>query len=441
MATVRRRRLGAGVGAAVVAGVLVAAAVADGQVQWQLQRNQSRTATTTALLRRTASLLRTTTASLRGFDAAGDTAQKSMAEVTAELASARQQLTRAQSGLSSGDIEVTSVASCASGVSRSASELQAGDQAQAVAALKTVAPVCENILDPGPGGPVYPFDFADPDVLLVHGTYYAYGTNSTAGNIQIMESTDLEHWTKEGDALPTLPSWATPGSTWAPGVISLKRTYLLYYTAAAAGSKTQCLSVATARRPAGPFVDTTKAPLECQPALGGSIDPSPYLGPSGLPYLAWKSIGGDGQPATIWAQALDRQGTALAAGHPTALLHPTEPWQGSVVEAPTMTEIGGSWFLFYSGNNWDSADYAIGVARCAGVLGPCMEPLAEPLLGSESNLEGPGGETVFEDAQGNLEMAFQAWMPGAVGYPHPRLLFIRPLTVVDGIPRLEPATG
>ena len=74
----------------------------------------------------------------------------------------------------------------------------------------------------GPGGglttemcirdSVYPFDFADPDVLVVRGTYYAYGTNSTAGNIQIMESSDLANWRKAGDALPTLASWASPGA-------------------------------------------------------------------------------------------------------------------------------------------------------------------------------------------------------------------------------------
>ena len=45
---------------------------------------------------------------------------------------------------------------------------------------------------------------------------------------------------------------------------------------------------------------------------------------------------------------------------------------------------------------------------------------------------------VFTDKQGQLQMAFQAWLPGAVGYPHPRLLFIRPLDVADGIPQVEP---
>jgi hypothetical protein len=71
------------------------------------------------------------------------------------------------------------------------------------------------------------------------------------------------------------------------------------------------------------------------------------------------------------------------------------------------------------------------------VLGPCVKAAAGPLLRSQSNFEGPGGASVFTDTQGNLEMAFQAWLPGAVGYPHMRLLFVRPLTVAAGIPRVQ----
>jgi hypothetical protein len=45
---------------------------------------------------------------------------------------------------------------------------------------------------------------------------------------------------------------------------------------------------------------------------------------------------------------------------------------------------------------------------------------------------------VFTDAQGRLEMVFDAWVPGAVGYPHSRLLFVRPLQMSAGVPGLAP---
>ena len=52
-------------------------------------------------------------------------------------------------------------------------------------------------------GLVYPFDFPDPDVIVVGRTYYAYATNSVAGNIQIIASSDLTHWVSVGNALPS----------------------------------------------------------------------------------------------------------------------------------------------------------------------------------------------------------------------------------------------
>jgi len=437
-ASVRSRRLVAGGALAVVVGVLVAGVVDDVQVQLRLHRSQGQVAATAALLNRTDALVSSAAASLRATDTGRAAAGRSLGQVTGEISSAQRLLSQSRTGMAARTVALVDVHSCAGGVSRSVAALQAGKQKQAVAALSSVAAACEGMLGSGDGGPVYPFDFADPDILVVKGTYYAYGTNSTDGNVQIMESTDLSHWAKAGDALPTLPSWAAPGYTWAPAVVHLKRSYVLYYTAALSGSRLPCVSVATARRPQGPFTDTTRGPLVCQRTLGGSIDPSPYLDGAGRPYLAWKSNGFGAQTAAIWAQALDPQGTALRGSGPSELLRPSRPWEGSVVEAPSMVTVNGTYDLFYSGNNWNSADYAIGVAHCAGVLGPCTTSLSGPLLGSQPNLEGPGGESVFTDAQGDLEMAFQAWLPGAVGYPHPRLLFIRPLAVTGGVPVVEP---
>ena len=105
-------------------------------------------------------------------------------------------------------------------------------------------------------------------------TYYAYATNSVAGNIQIISSSDLTHWTSVGNALPSLPGWAKPNETWAPSVARVNGTYLMYYTADFAPSGTQCVSVASASGPQGPFIDNSVLPLECQQSLGGSIDPS-----------------------------------------------------------------------------------------------------------------------------------------------------------------------
>jgi hypothetical protein len=433
---VKRRRLRVAAVVAAVVGLFVAGVIDDARVQLHLHHDNARLASSRVLLHHTTDQVAVSGTSLRATEAGRTATQKRLSQVTTELASTEQRLAQAETGAAAQNVQLSSVHDCAHGVNRSVAALQSGNQSLAVSDLSAVASVCEHILGAQTGGPVYPFDFADPFVLVAKGTYFAYGTNSTAGNIQIMQSSDLVHWKKAGDALPTLPPWAKSGDTWAPAVIRLKRSYVLYYTAATARGTVQCLSAATARRPQGPFRDTSKAPLECQPTLGGSIDASPYVDAGGRPYLAWKSIGADGQPATIWAQALTATGTALAGPGPTALLRPSQSWEGSVVEAPTMILSGATYLLLYSANNWNSAHYAVGQARCSGPLGPCTKALSTPLLASEPGLEGPGGEAVFTDEQGHLQMAFQAWLPGAVGYPHSRLLFIRPLAVVNGVARL-----
>ncbi|HVC68786.1 MAG TPA: glycoside hydrolase family 43 protein [Acidimicrobiales bacterium] len=421
---------------AVVAGSLLVGMAIDAQAQLRLHQIQGEVSATRSLAERTAALAAATGRSIRRTDGQSALVESRLSQVSGELSAARALVARAKTGVASSAIQVGVVHACAAGVERSAAALAAGHQAQAVADLSSVSSVCQNALGTRTGGPVYPFDFADPDVIAVKGGYEAYATNATAGNIQIMRSTDLVHWEKAGNALPSLASWARPGSTWAPAVIHLRRSYLLYYTAAVTANGIECLSVATSRRPQGPFVDGSRSPLVCQTDRGGSIDPSPYLDPSGHAYLTWKSNGGHGQPSTLWAQALDSRGTALVGAGPTALLTPVERWEGSVVEAPTMMASGSGFLLFYSGNNWDSADYAVGVARCGGPLGPCVRLQAGPLLGSQPAMVGPGGESVFTDGQGHLQMAFAAWLAGAVGYPHDRLLFIRPLSVTGDSVRL-----
>jgi hypothetical protein len=108
-----------------------------------------------------------------------------------------------------------------------------------------------------------------------------------------------------------------------------------------------------------------------------------------------------------------------------------------VVEAPDLVLSGTRYLLFYSGNNWDSANYAVGVATCSGPLGPCTEPWTQPILSSNAGALGPGGESVFTNSSGSPWIAFHAWLPGDVGYPHSRELFLRPLDLSGTEPVVE----
>ncbi len=87
-----------------------------------------------------------------------------------------------------------------------------------------------------------------------------------------------------------------------------------------------------------------------------------------------------------------------------------------MVEAPTLVQDGGRTYLFYSGNHWDTAAYAVGWASCAGPMGPCTKD-PRPVFTSGGSVAGPGGQTVFRDASGAPWLGYHGWSKWAVGYP------------------------
>ena len=329
-------------------------------------------------------------------------------------------------------VDINTLETCLGGIQNALGAIRANDNNQAATDISAVSSACTQLEGGISSGLVYPYDFPDPDVLVVGSTYYAYATNSVGGNIQIAESTDLTHWVAVGTALPTLPSWANPDYTWAPSVAFINGKYDLYYAVDPIGSTTECISVATSTSPAGPFVDSSSAPLECQPSLGGSIDPDAFVDTNGSEYLLWKS--GAAGSARIWAQQLGPSGTTFAAGSSAAtVLTPGQSWEAGNIEAPDLVAANGRYLLFYSGNDWDSANYAVGVATCAGPLGPCGDVSASPILASGDGVSGPGGESVFADTNGDSWIAFDAWNPSAVGASNSRSLYIRSLDL-SGVP-------
>jgi len=287
-------------------------------------------------------------------------------------------------------------------------------------------------------GPVYPADFADPHVLREGSTYYAYATNVGDTNVQVISSPDLRTWTSLGDALPELPAWAEARFTWAPEVCAYQGNYLLYYTVREPSSGRQAISVATADRPEGPFVDRSATPLVFQLDRGGSIDPSPFVDGDDL-YLLWKSDDNAlEKPSSLWGQRVTSGGLALA-GRPTWLLSHDRPWERPLIEAPAMVRSGDTYFLFYSANWWESPNYAIGYATGSDPLGPFDKVTRDgPWVSSRGRAAGTGGQAFFTDSEGDLRMAYHAWHHDRVGYPNggARSLWVGRVRFVDGAPVL-----
>ena len=65
------------------------------------------------------------------------------------------------------------------------------------------------------------------------------------------------------------------------------------------------------------------------------------------------------------------------------------------VEGPSMIEHEGRYYLCYSANRWDTADYAVGYAICDSPTGPCGKPEEGPWLAGDGRTAGPGGQEVL----------------------------------------------
>ena len=280
---------------------------------------------------------------------------------------------------------------------------------------------------------VYGQDFADPYVLEAAGTWYAYSTNRRGRNVPVIRSDDLRDWHPVGDALPELPAWSGRGRVWAPAVLARAGAYGLYYTTRVQGTDLQCVSVATASSPAGPFVDRSTGPFVCQADRGGSIDASPFVDVDGTAYLLWKSEDrGDGYPATIWSRRLSDDGLSLL-GPAAPILEHDRDWERRTIEAPSMVRDGDSLHLFYSGGQWQGTAYAVGHAVCASPAGPCTKATT-PVIASNGVLSGPGGQEVVHGPDGRRWLAYHAWVPAEGGYAAGarRLLHVTPLRFEDG---------
>ncbi|MGH9078226.1 MAG: glycoside hydrolase family 43 protein [Acidimicrobiales bacterium] len=297
-------------------------------------------------------------------------------------------------------------------------------------------------------------DVGDPYIVPVPGgaagssvpTYVLYWTTDWASNVPTAVSTDLVHWRRVADSLPVLPSWAhvvrpprwwssptgVSTMTWGPSVEPMAGGWMMYYSTEDTASGLECIGDAFSTSPTGPFVDSSTAPLVCQTALGGDIDPSVVSTGPGRYALVWKNDGNAvGAPVGIWEQSLTSDGRSTS-GSAVPLIGADQAWEHGIIEGPAMlADTKGGWWLFYSGGTWQSDTYDTGVAWCATVSGPCTKPAQEPLLASVPTAVSPGGLDTFVGFDGTLRASYSAFptqpADARAAMASPRVLEIAPI--------------
>ena len=287
--------------------------------------------------------------------------------------------------------------------------------------------------------PVIDQNFPDPSLLRDGGAYYAYATNNGL-NLPCERSPDLVHWTPLPDAMPSLPGWAKPGRTWAPEVLCVVpgKRYVAYFAAWDAATNKEAVGAAAGASPAGPFMSAPDAePLVNEAEQGGAIDPTTFTDSDGLRYLIWKNDGNSmGQETWLWLQKLSADGLHVV-GTPAKLIKEDQPWEGNLIEAPTLFKHGGRYYLFYSANAYNTCDYAVGYAVANTLAGPYRKPRATPWLAAAPDVCGPGGEDIVTARDGSTWMAYHSWAKGPNSY---RAMSLDKLTWQGDVPVLNGPT-
>ena len=281
-------------------------------------------------------------------------------------------------------------------------------------------------VNPVPGGG----DVADPSVLTDNGpnNYWAF---STGDRFPILHSSDLVHWALIGRALPRKPNWVVPSGDWhpwGPHVVTLHGAcpntpsptcYVMFYTGLSARFGTNCIAIATATAPWGPYtdqgplssgvLDAAGRPIGCGDDAGyGMIDPSVFTDSStGVHYL----YGSEDFACPSSSSSCTRRNSVLqptisvipladdylsAAGPRTPLLT-GDPgtWESvdvsaATVEGPSVLLHNGTYYLLYSGGNWRST-YGMGYATASSPTGPFTKSPRNPILAQTERVFSPGG--------------------------------------------------
>jgi beta-xylosidase len=271
-------------------------------------------------------------------------------------------------------------------------------------------------------GPVIETDFPDPSIILVDGTWYAFGTQSLFDykNIktQLATSSDFNNWDlrENYDALRNLPSWVfmSDPKIWAPDVFQNDEgDYIMYFSAAHRDQPYKhCVGAAKSSTIEGPYDSVTDTPLACPLELGGAIDASSFQDDDGSRWMLYKddgnAVGSGGEcgnsndgtnQADTWIVLLRMGGDGYtAAGNPIRILN-RDPADGPLIEAPALArQDDGQYVLYFSSQCYTAANYDTSYAISDRITGGYRKA-ARPLLEfgvTQNTIRGPGGADVTQ---------------------------------------------
>lgn len=188
-----------------------------------------------------------------------------------------------------------------------------------------------------------------------------------------------------GDALHHPGAWVDMSrkhngkrrKVWSPSVVRHNGRYYLFYTATRKGTVhspdsrgRKCIGVAVSQRPRGPF-KARKKPLVCHKG-GWAIDADAFTGPhNGNLYMAYRDDAATtGHQTAITVVRLSdnarhiQKRRRLLTSRDVSWEQQNGKKNSHIIENPSMIRAKGTWWLFYSGNRWQTPKYSTGIAKC-----------------------------------------------------------------------------
>jgi hypothetical protein len=246
----------------------------------------------------------------------------------------------------------------------------------------------------------------DPDTFMAQdGVEYSYFSSMPLGRglcgqdswgeknwvpaIRHRVSTGLANDCVTRDVMPTGPgNWAYQDEDiWAPSISFFAGRYFLHYSAAKLGTRQfvngkklvqYCIGVASSSSPLGPFGNQQE--FACPAGGRWAIDPDVTVEGNEAVLTYRDDAVTTGRNTGLSSVRLGSNGHANWATRRTVMLSTDVGWdritagpnQGmDLIENPSLIKMSdGYYYLFFSGNEWQSSKYATGIANCGTTLLP-----------------------------------------------------------------------
>jgi beta-xylosidase len=186
-------------------------------------------------------------------------------------------------------------------------------------------------------------------------------------------------------------------------------------------------------------------PIGCGDDSGvGNIDPSPYVDATGQ-YLYVSTDNACSGGSCVFAPTISvipLTSDLLEASGPRVPLFSgaAKSWESvgtgaPTVEGPSLDLHDGTYYLFYSGGNWQGA-YGMGYATSTSPTGPFTKAAENPILASTADaLSVGGGDQLVTGPHGGQWMVYAA---RSSSYSNPRKLWIDPVSWKPGAQTGDP---